>query len=295
MYKKMLFVPLAALSLTGCLFDNDNNSSRHSNGSSPSPSSSPAPSAAPTASASAAPTTSPSATPAPTTPSPSPTASTGPSPTPGNAGNASASGCFNPTLLTPGSNYKWTLRRQQSGGTPLTTTDDRTVATGNFTFNGQSAIKTVSNSTTLNGSSSSTDTFNNLNKASKQIETLGTLTSSPIAVTITFDPPRKDSFTLSKGQSESQSYQQTIKTGSFSTISQSITRKRTYLGRKTINVPAGQFATCHFKEETSFDGSNKQVVETWLDVGSGLLVQQRNPGDGDDKLVSGEVNGSPIQ
>lgn len=312
--KKLMGAALITTLFSGCIFEDDNlvitdltsnttptpaatatpaPSATATPGASatPSPSSSPAATPTPTATpggpvVSSSPTPSPSSAPTPTpTASATPTPSTTPTPTP-SSGTAKA--CFKPVLLTPGSSYSWTLKRDDNS---VTVTDDRSVTSG--TFNGQSATKTVSNMTTSNGSPSSTDTYQTMDEAASLINVLGTETTSPAAVTITFDPSYELRFNLQPGESYDQTYRQHINSFGFA-MSQDVSMTRTFLGIKSVSVPGGTFQACHFKQETSIDGGAAEPVETWVDTASGLVVQQLNSDGTRDQLTEGEVNGDPV-
>lgn len=304
--KKLLGAALVSTMFSGCILDDDDSVIIDAT-SNPTPT--PMATATPTPTATATPgasaTPAPSATPSPSatpggpvvTSSPSPSPSSAPTPTPtasatpspsATPSTGSAKACFKPVLLTPGSSYSWTLKRDDNS---VTVRDDRSVTTGSF--NGQSAIKTVSNMTTSNGSPSSTDTYQTMNEAASVINVLGTETTSPTAVTITFTPSYELEFDLQPGESHTETYQQDINTFGFS-MSQDVSMTRTYFGIKSVSVPGGTFQACHFKQETSIDGAAPEPVETWVDTVSGLVVQQLNSDGTRDQLTEGEVNGNPV-
>ncbi len=299
---KLMGVALVMATMSGCMLDDDgkvitdmtsNSTPQPSAAATPAPSASATP--GPTAAATPVATATPSATPAATptgpvvTASPTPSPSSSPTPTPSatpSSGDAKA--CFKPELLTPGSSYSWTLKRDDGS---VTVTDDRSVTTGNF--NGQPAIKTVSNMTMSNGSPSSTDTYQNMDEGAWRIDVLGTETTSPATVTITFTPAYELRFNLQSGESYTQNYQQDIDSYGYR-IAQQVSMTRTFLGMKSITVPAGSFQACHFRQQTSIDGGAAETVETWTDSASGLLVQQLNSDGSRDQLTQGEVNGDPV-
>ncbi len=132
-----------------------------------------------------------------------------------------------------------------------------------------------------------------MNESAKLIEVLGTQTSSPVDVTITFDPSYELRFDMQPGESYSQNYQQDIDSSLFN-MSQQVELTRTFIGIKTITVPGGSFQTCHFKEERSIGGAAPESIETWIDTASGLLIQQLNSDGSRDQLTEGEVNGDPV-
>ena len=299
---KLMGAVLVVGSMSGCMLDDDgkvitdmtsNSTPQPTAAATPTPSATASPTAAATPAASASPTATPSGpvvssspTAAPTsTPAPSSAPTPSPSATPSSTDDKS---CFNPELLTPGSSYSWTLKRDDGS---VTGTDDRSVSTG--TFNAQAAIKTVADMTTSNGSPSTTDTYQNMDEGAWRIDVLGTETTSPAAVTITFTPAYELRFNLQPGESYTQNYQQDIDTYGYR-IAQQVSRTRTFLDMKSITVPAGAFQTCHFREQTSIDGAAPESVETWIDSASGLLVQQLNPDGSRDQLTQGEVNGDPV-
>ena len=304
--KKLLGAALVSTMFSGCILDDDDSVIIDATSNpTPTPMATATPNPTATATPGASATPAPSATPSPSatpggpvvTSSPSPSPSSAPTPTPtasatpspsATPSTGSAKACFKPVLLTPGSSYSWTLKRDDNS---VTVSDDRSVTTGSF--NGQSAIKTVSNMTTSNGSPSSTDTYQTMNEAASVINVLGTETTSPAAVTITFTPAYELRFNLQPGESYTQNYQQDIDTYGYR-IAQQVSRTRTFLDMKSITVPAGAFQTCHFREQTSIDGAAPESVETWIDSASGLLVQQLNPDGSRDQLTQGEVNGDPV-
>ena len=289
---KLMGAALVLVSMSGCKLDDDGKVITDlTSDSTPQPTAAatPAPSASPTAGATSAPSASP--TPGGSGGTPSPTAAPTSSPTPSPSATPAAGdakSCFNPELLTSGSRYSWTLKRDDGS---VTVTDDRSVTTGSF--NGQSAIKTVANMTTSNGSPSTTDTYQNMDEGAWRIDVLGTETTSPATVTITFTPAYELRFNLQPGESYTQNYQQDIDSYGYR-IAQQVSMTRTFLGMKSITVPAGSFQACHFRQQTSIDGGAAETVETWTDSASGLLVQQLNSDGSRDQLTEGEVNGDPV-
>ncbi|WP_211242940.1 hypothetical protein [Sinimarinibacterium sp. CAU 1509] len=279
---------LASAGLSGC-----GNNNAGSDGPAPTPT----PSASPT------PTPSPTATPTPT-PTPTPTAAPTPTPTPTpTPASGGALACLNASLHTVGTQVEQVIRTTDgSTGEQLTTSFDSTL-TRRTSFKGYSnALESVSDVT-----ATSTDPSHNSTSATKSYgdldgntyKTYGVITESTVSgtaftMTVWNEPPRETRYALDPGQSYSQTY--TIKSETplspFPIPDQSVTTTTTYVGRETVTVPAGTFATCRFSE-TDATVSGSTTTTNWIAVDSGLLIKAVSEGD-ESVLISAKINGVAV-
>lgn len=302
MFKKMLFVPLAALTLTGCPFDNDSNPSRNPDGSTPAPTSSPAPSSSanPTASPTANPTSGPTA-------SPTAAPSSGPTPTPG-SGSGDASACYNPELLQQGTQTTLSYKSTDGDSNEVLTFTDERMVTGPATFKGQQTILTdgtTQSSSSVGSYTTQTKTYNTVQSSTKGARTYGLNTTTTVQGFTTtteaeFSPYSEMRFNLSAGQSFVTEYslKTTTDTGGFGNVTTNTNHKDTitFVGLENVSVPAGTFETCRFDTSSvvTGDSSSTENATNWFDVGSGVLIKNQ-AGNDKTEFTSGSVNGTAVQ
>lgn len=71
-----------------------------------------------------------------------------------------------------------------------------------------------------------------------------------------------------------------------------IVRTIRYLGRETITVPAGQFATCKFSFRD--EGNDDADGTIWLGVGNGLLIREEADFGYVEEMTEAAIDGEPV-
>ncbi len=224
----------------------------------------------------------------------------------GGGGASGAAACFNPDLVRPGARYRTELRVTNSDGT-FTLDNDHEVF-GGASYEGEPARQVVIDFEVGGGFSSTGQitSFIQVAEARQRVFDLFTQTDTftPQAATteVESDPPQVERFDLSPGQSYSQTFtsnQVTRSQGQSLPNSIQITNTTTYIGRRTVTVPAGTFEACLFEEVSESGGifPIRGVTRKWFAVGNGLVVRETSDDqDGNDTtvLLSATINGSAI-
>lgn len=224
----------------------------------------------------------------------------------GGSGTGSAASCFNPDVMKQGAKIVLNSKSTDGSSGAIINTNANIDVTGNATFNGKTAIESVSQTQATGDapSTSTTKSYFKVDAGAKRVSYYGSIVdaSAPVTVssTITITPERIERYDLSAGESYTQSY-------SIETVSQvlgfPVSTKTdyqstvTFKGIESVTVPAGTFSTCRF--ETSYTTTTSGISSSstsihWNEVTYGITV--RNEADGDiTELVSGSINGSAIQ
>lgn len=236
---------------------------------------------------------------------------------PGPVGNGAASACFNPALVTPGTQYRWHMRGAgpaSEGSVEVSMIQDMQVSTG-ASFAGHAGL--IENSGTMVVSALGHDLNMQLSHylshqptpAGPVIVEYGSVSHStmgPIQMqlrTVNAPPAQQLKYTLQAG--ESFDYSVTADTTATTTVvgypTTNTTRETdayrvTYLGHKTVTVGAGTFLACHYS--AAIPG----VPEPWdeyVAVGSGLpLVFMGDDGEGHrvryEMQADSSINGVPV-
>ena len=113
----------------------------------------------------------------------------------------------------------------------------------------------------------------------------------------TFSPPLQDHrFSLNAGETKTSQTQSTVSTDGFPDTTLDYEVTYSYVGQESVTVPAGTFNTCHLRTTTpsAFPGGPSSTRDEWFAVGSGMVVQAQEPGNGTDKLIEASINGQPV-
>ena len=222
----------------------------------------------------------------------------------GGGGSASgAADCFNANLLRDGTKVVMSLRTSSDDG--IVIADITQEAFEGASYKGQPARQLVSD---LEGSGASAfsarlEFFIQVDEAKKRVKNLYSKNDifAPEAATIeiSFDPPQLERFDLTPGQSYSQTYvvdERTTSRGQSFTQSIEIQETATYVGRRTITVPAGTFETCLFEEDSRTAGPFPigDTTRSWYGVGNGVLIQEVAEDGSTTTLLSAKINGKSI-
>jgi hypothetical protein len=224
----------------------------------------------------------------------------------GGSGSGNASACYNADLTAQGSrvvlNYKTT---DGQTGAVLNSSSDTEIK-GSATFNGKSAIESVSTTVATGDvpSTSVTKSYLKVDNSAKRFNYYGSVveTSAPIASTstLTINPERIERFDLAAGESYTQTYSlsSTVQVMGFPvTVTGEHENLITFKGIESVTVPAGTFDACRFENthKTTTSGTTTTVTYiNWISVNSGASVKTEADGD-ITVLVSGTINGNAIK
>lgn len=224
----------------------------------------------------------------------------------GGSGSGNASACYNADLTAQGSrvvlNYKTT---DGQTGAVLNSSSDTEIK-GSATFNGKSAIESVSTTVATGDvpSTSVTKSYLKVDNSAKRFNYYGSVveTSAPIASTstLTINPERIERFDLAAGESYTQTYSlsSTVQVMGFPvTVTGEHENLITFKGIESVTVPAGTFDACRFENthKTTTSGTTTTVTYiNWISVNSGASVKTEADGD-ITVLVSGTINGNTIK
>ncbi|WP_331344215.1 hypothetical protein [Cellvibrio sp. UBA7661] len=224
----------------------------------------------------------------------------------GGSGTGNAASCFNPDLITSG--YRNVLSYKTTDGETgaVVNFTSNTEVKGSATFNGKSAIESVSQ-THATGDAPSISTTKNyfkVDNSAKRFSYYGSQvdTTAPVASssTLTIAPERIERFDLNAGESYTQKYSitSTVQVLGFpATVTSDYDSTVTFKGTESVTVPAGTFDACRFETNTKSTTSNittTSVYINWVTVNSGVSIKTESEGDVTE-LVSGSINGSAIK
>ena len=222
----------------------------------------------------------------------------------GGGGGGGAGDCFNADLVRDGTRLVASYRSVNSDGTA--TFDQVQEAFGGASYEGKPARQVVID-LEITGDIFSTariESFVDVDVAKMRVRNLYSKTDifSPEAATIEvrFEPPQLERFDLAPGESYSQTYvaaERTSARGETFTQSIEVTDTTTYIGRRTVTVPAGTFETCLFESESRVIGPFPigGVTRSWFSVGTGVLVKEIGDNGGDStELLSAKIDGKSI-
>lgn len=224
----------------------------------------------------------------------------------GGSGTGNAASCFNPDLITSG--YRNVLSYKTTDGETgaVVNFTSNTEVKGSATFNGKSAIESVSQ-TQATGDAPSISTTKNyfkVDNSAKRFSYYGSQvdTTAPVASssTLTIAPERIERFDLNAGESYTQKYSitSTVQVLGFpATVTSDYDSTVTFKGTESVTVPAGTFDACRFETNTKSTTSNittTSVYINWVTVNSGVSIKTESEGDVTE-LVSGSINGVAIQ
>lgn len=222
----------------------------------------------------------------------------------GSGGDSGAGSCFNADLVRDGTRLVASYRSVNSDGTA--TFDQEQEAFGGASYEGKPARQIIID-LEITGDIFSTariESFAQVDVTKMRVKNLYSKTDvfSPEAATIEvrFEPPQLERFDLEPGESYSQTYvadERTNARGQTFTQSIEVTDTTTYIGRRTVTVPAGTFETCLFESESRITGPFPAggVSQFWFSVGTGLLVKEIGENGRDStELLSAKINGKSI-
>uniref|UniRef100_UPI003F883031 TapB family protein n=1 Tax=Arhodomonas sp. SL1 TaxID=3425691 RepID=UPI003F883031 len=225
-------------------------------------------------------------------------------------GGGSATACFNPALLATGTQiFQEFSGTERETGESITFTIQQ-IVNGPTTFNGRTAIEVdqrVQGTDTASGMTGSGDvlSYEQVEQGRSTFRTVGTKStfmSGGVSVinTIVNEPPSTLRFNLAPGERYTEEYTVTsssdLGVGTPQETRSEHERTVTYLGRETVQVPAGAFEACKFRFEdqvTSFGQTTTNESLQWIAVDSGINVRVEDEGVLAE-LVSGRINGNAL-
>ncbi|KAA1191913.1 hypothetical protein F0M18_10325 [Pseudohalioglobus sediminis] len=226
----------------------------------------------------------------------------------GGSGTGNAMACFNPELLSQGTQASIEYRVSTPGEPDLNTTWEQVVV-GRRNFNGQSATRIVTQfEVFVDGirAQAELSAYVQVNQSAKRVKQLGTeLEASAQGVTlttvVTHTPYSLFRFDLTPGESYQDNYTSVVELNSpafppgFSQRQEFRFRDTyTYLGQESVTVPAGTYRACRW-ELVSRGGGETVTTEVWIDVKSGVTIRERgSDGSGLEMLRGSTLNGSRI-
>lgn len=222
------------------------------------------------------------------------------------SGSGNAGSCFNPDAVKQGTRIVLNYKTTDGSSSAVVNFSSNIEIKGNATFNGKSAIESVSTTQATGDapSNSTTKSYLQVESSTKRFSYYGSIveTTAPItsSTELTITPERIERFDLAAGESYTQSYAIGTKTtvmGFPVTVTSEYESTVTFKGIESVTVPAGTFNSCRFETSTKVtaSGSSSTGVSTnWITVDSGVSI--RTAADGDiTELVSGTINGSAIK
>ncbi|WP_157948308.1 hypothetical protein [Pulveribacter suum] len=245
-----------------------------------------------------------------------------PDPAPGDgsgAGAGAASACFNAKLFSPGTRYRWHMRGevQEAGVTTHASMVQVMAVRGGASFAGASGLVADSGEMTITSSAGAmkaqiTHYHRQENSpAGPVVLSYGSELDMQMSngmgtrVQTIFNPPSElRKYTLAPGGSYAHSATARITAtttfagqSSTTTTTDTDSYTLTYLGHKSVTVPAGTFQACHYR--VGYAGEPSPWDE-YIAVGSGLpLVMVGDDGDGGrvrmELQADSEVNGVPVR
>jgi hypothetical protein len=224
----------------------------------------------------------------------------------GGSGTGNAASCFNAAFATQGTKTITTYKTTDGETNAVINFTSTVEVKGNATFNGKSAIESISQTDVTGAvpSSSSTKSYYNVDTSAKRTTYYGTIVTvaTPVAVTTTVKslPERIERYDLAANESYTQTYSlesSSVVLGFPVTTTTEFTSKTTFKGIETVTVPAGSFEACRMESinsSTTLGTSATSTSINWFTKDQGMLV--RAEADGDiTELVSGTFNGVAIK
>lgn len=189
-------------------------------------------------------------------------------------GSTRAIGCLPSDMFTAG--YTHTLDYTTTDTDPAVGSGTRRevqTLIGAATFNGATSQKFRLIDTTTDGSGTST-TDNYLHQALTGTRMIDYGASALDGTPLTVDNPGSvTDFGLYAGGNTRQTYTETSPQALSTPTSHSITETTTFVGLESVTVPAGTFATCHFRLQIS-DAPTGSIFDAWVSsTNPGVIVK----------------------
>jgi len=224
----------------------------------------------------------------------------------GGSGTGNAASCFNAAFGTQGTKTVTTYKTTDGETSAVINFTSTVEVKGNATFNGKTAIESISQTDVTGAapSSSSTKSYYKVDASAKRTTYYGTIltVATPVAVTTTVKslPERIERYDLAANESYSQTYSlesSSVVMGFPITSTTEFISKTTFKGIETVTVPAGTFEACRMESTDSTTTLGTSVTSTstnWISTNQGMLLRTEASGD-ITELVSGTINGVAIK